>query len=146
MWKQEGDVMLEKLKNWLLTFPDWGEVLLQVDTTDPRPDNAGLFPKGMEELERKTDIAGNIRVRCRSSFVLRRVVTQNYDRAARWMEALQNWVYRQSMSGNAPIFGDADQPQRLYAKGGKLENNAQTGTAVYTVTLIAEYTIQNTEE
>ena len=36
---------LEKVKNWLLTFPQWEEGgQLYVDYTDAVPGNAGLYP------------------------------------------------------------------------------------------------------
>ena len=131
--------MLEQLKNWLRQFPGWGEEILYVDYTDAQPGNVGLFSGGMEELERKTDILGGVTVRNRWSFTLRRVSAgqQSNETDAVWLLDLQNWVQQQSVQGKAPVLGENT---RWRAEKGRLRDAAQTGTGVYTVNLIVEFT------
>ena len=134
--------MLEKLKTWLVTFPQWGDDPLHVDSTDPEPVSCGLFPLGQEELERQEDILGNVRLRCRQTFLLRRVATRQ-EEATRWLLAFQQWVQAQSREGKAPVLEDASGSQWLRAEKGKLSSVSQTGTATYEVRLVWEYTVQN---
>ena len=63
--------MLENMKAWLQTFPQW-EGSIQVDYLDAVPGNTGLYPKGITELSRREDVLGNVKVRCRSTFLLRK--------------------------------------------------------------------------
>lgn len=118
--------------------------MLYVDYTDARPGNMGLFSGGMEELERKTDILGNVTIRNRCSFTLRRVCAgqQSNEADAQWLLEFQNWIQRQSIQGLAPVFGENT---RWRAEKGRLRDASQTGTGVYTVNLTVEYT-KNMEE
>ena len=68
--------MLEKMETWLQTFPMWEEgCSLQIDHTGAEPGSNGLFPLGMEEMERREDVLGNVKAYCRCRFKLFRVVT-----------------------------------------------------------------------
>ena len=60
---------LESVKAWLSTYPHW-DGMLQVDYSDGRQPNAGLIPKGMEEISRREDVLGNTLVGCRYQFAL----------------------------------------------------------------------------
>ena len=133
---------LEKLRNWLLTYPNWGESgLIYVDYTDAVP-GLGLFPAGLEELSRKTDVLGNVTVRCRYNFALYRVTAAQEDKTedAQWLLSFQQWVQQQSIAGLAPKFGDVPAAEQLRAQKGKLKEASQAGTATYVVTLIADFT------
>lgn len=133
---------LEKLRQWVQTFPQWEEGnLLYCDYTGAVPGNTGLFPLGMEELYRKTDILGNTTARCRYRFSLYRVTTGQEDNAvnAAWLMAFQRWVQSQSAQGLAPAFGDEPARERIRAEKGRLKETSQTGTGLYTVELIAEF-------
>lgn len=124
-----------------MNFPGWGEAMLYVDYTDAEPGNMGLFSGGLEELERKTDILGNVTVRNRCSFTLRRVSAgqQSNETDAVWLLDFQNWVQQQSVQGLAPQPG---QQTRWRAEKGRLRDASQTGTGVYTVNLSVEYTTE----
>lgn len=133
---------LEKLRQWLLRYPQWGEGWhLYVDHTDAAPGNAGLYPGGLEELSRKEDVLGNVTVKNRCAFTLYRVATGQQDGKynAAWLLDFQDWVQQQSAAGLAPQFGDDPRRERLWAQKGKLKTANQTGTGLYAVTLTAEF-------
>jgi len=133
---------LEKLRKWLLTYPNWGESgLMNVDYTDAVP-GMGLYPAGLEELSRQEDVLGNVTVKCRYHFALYRVTAVQEDKTAdaQWLLSFQQWVQQQSVTGLAPQFGDVPGAERLRAQKGKLKEASQAGTATYVVTLTADFT------
>jgi len=131
---------LEKLRRWLLTYPNWNSSL-QVDFMEAGPGNAGLFPAGLEETQRREDVLGNLEIGCRYRFVLHRKTTGQQDGKlnAQWLLDFQNWVRQQSITGTAPHFGDIPTQERMEAKRGALKVTDRTGTGVYEVTLIADF-------
>jgi len=130
--------MLETMKTWLHTFPLWsGDI--QVDYLDTQPGNTGLYPRGITQIARREDVLGNLKVRCRSTFLLRRSAVAGADNAL-WLLKFQNWVMEQSRLGLAPIFGDEPKTERLQAAEGRLDSHSQVGTGLYTVQLQAEFT------
>ena len=132
---------LEKVIAWLRTFPLWKEETLHVDYLAAVPGNAGLYPGGLEELSRRTDVLGNVTVRNRLHFVLylRTAGQQDNGENSLWLMEFQNWVQAQSAAGLAPVFGDAPKDETIRAERGKLHNADQTGTGKYAVTLTAEF-------
>lgn len=133
---------LEKVRQWVLTYPQWGEgTQLHMDYTDAVPGNGGLYPTGQEEVSRREDVLGNVTVQCRYRFSLYRVTTGQEDNGAnaQWLMGFQQWVQQQSAAGLAPKFGDAPEKEWIRAEKGKLGEASQTGTAVYAVTLTAEF-------
>ena len=130
--------MLEKMKQWLQTFPLW-EGTLQLDYADDVPGNAGLYPKGMTELSCREDVLGNRNYRYSYTFTLRRAAATSEENA-HWLLEFQRWVAEQSRLGMAPAFGDEPRSERLRAFEGKLDTHTQTGCALYTVQLYAEFT------
>ena len=124
---------LEKLRNWLITFPLWGGADLVIDTTGADPGACGLFPTGVEEVSAKEDVLGNRTVSYRQQFLLRRVALRNEDAAA-WLLALQRFV---NESNNAPGFGDGQ--SRIRAEKGRLISASQSGTGTYEVRLTSEF-------
>lgn len=130
--------MLEKMRQWLETFPGW-EGTLQLDYVDAVPVSNGLYPRGITELSRREDVLGNLTARCRCDFLLHRTAGQSTENA-QWLLDFQNWVMEQDRMGLAPAFGDVPGTQRLRASEGKLENLKQVGSALYTVQLSVEFT------
>lgn len=130
--------MLENMKVWLQTFPQW-EGNIQVDYLEAVPGNTGLYPKGITEISRREDVLGNVKVRCRSTFLLRKTA-DGTEENARWLLAFQQWVMEQNRLGLTPKFGDEPKTERLLAADGRLENHAQVGSSLYTVQLQAEFT------
>ena len=127
--------MLENLKQWLETFPQWDGVL-QFDYADSVPGSTGLYPKGITELSAREDVLGNRKTRLCAAFTLRRAAVGG-QKNAQWLLDFQNWVMEQDRLGLAPRFGDA---QRIRAFEGKLDTHKQVGSAVYTVQLAVEFT------
>ena len=132
--------MLELVKNWLVTFPQWNDGTLYVEHTDVTTGNAGLYPTGLQELQRTRDILGNTKVKNRCSFLLRRVTSHGRDNTchAQWLLQLQSWVQSQSLLGLAPKLGENT---RWFAQKGRLTEGTQPGTGVYSLELVAEYEI-----
>lgn len=131
--------ILEKLKSWLQTFPQWAEAQLQVDDTAPEAVNCGLFPIGVEELSRKEDLLGNKTVQYRQTFILRRIAPRE-EAAAAWLMAFQAWIAQQAHAKTAPAFGDVPGKEWIRAEKGRLSAVTQTGTATYEIRIICEYT------
>lgn len=132
---------LEKVKNWLLTFPQWEEGgQLYVDYTDAVPGNAGLYPAGLEIISRKCTVTGEIRVQNRYHFALYRITAQEESAAAaQWLMDFQSWVQQQSAAGLAPTFGDEPSQEHIRAEKGKLKTSTTAGTGKYVVMLTAEF-------
>lgn len=132
---------LEKLRQWLQTYPNWGKSSLYVDYTDGATGN-GLYPAGLEELSRREDVLGNVALRCRYHFSLYRVTAAQEDKTedALWLLQFQQWVQQQSIAGLAPTFGDVPGAEQLRAQKGKLKEASQAGMATYVVNLTADFT------
>ena len=132
---------LEKMVQWLKTYPGWQDMPLTIDYTEPQPVNGGLFPLGMEILSRREDVLGNAWLHCRSRFTLFRSCSGQADNTenAQWLLDFQNWVLECSALHRTPRFGDVPEREHLHAEKGRLKEASQTGTGLYAVTLTAEY-------
>lgn len=131
---------LEKMVQWLKTFPLW-EDDLHIDDLGAAPSNTGLYPGGLEEVSRREDVLGNVTVVCRLHFLLYRRTARQQDNgeSSRWLLQLQDWVQKQSAAGLAPVFGDDPKKERIRAEKGKLQEASQTGTGKYAVAITAEF-------
>ena len=130
--------MLERLKQWLETFPLWDGVL-QFDYADSVPGSTGLYPRGITEVSAREDVLGNRKTRLCAAFTLRRAAVSG-QKNAQWLLDFQNWVMEQDRLGYAPKFGDEPASQRIRAFEGKFDTHKQVGSAVYTVQLTVEFT------
>lgn len=130
--------MLEKMRTWLECFPGWENNLL-IDYVDAVPGSTGLYPRGLSEVSRREDVLGNVTVRCRWEFLLRRAAGSREENA-RWLMDLQNWVMEQDRLGLTPVFGEDPRTQRVRAFEGRLDSQKQVGGSLYTVRLTAEFT------
>ena len=130
--------MLEQMRKWLQTFPQW-EGVLQFDYADGVPGNSGLYPRGITELSSREDVLGNRKSRYSCAFILRRVAGGSRENA-QWLLDFQNWVMEQDRLGLAPKFGDEPRSERIRAFEGKLDTCHQVGSNLYTVQLTAEFT------
>ena len=132
--------MVDKLKKWLETYD--GFSCFTVDYTGPRPGDRGIFPAGPEEISRKADVLGNVKIRSRCRFILRFVAarpedgTENADRLLKF----ESWVRRQSALGLGPGFGNVPEEERIRAEKGSLSQVRGAGTGTYSVQLTAEFT------
>ncbi len=123
---------LQELKNWLGGFGGWQDA--EVDITGAAPGSCGLFPMGVQVLQSRNDVLGNVTQRLRLKLVLRRTAPRG-ENAAMWLLQLQQWVAENACT--APRFG---QQQTIRAEQGRLEKAAQTGIGTYAVTLTVEFT------
>ena len=138
---------IEKMRQWLQSWPGWDkEAKLYVNYVDTVPGNCALFPGGVEEVNRKSDLLGNTRVHCRYSFTLYRVMDRKEDAIEEeiWLQALQQWVQQQSAEGKAPILGDEPGTESMRAEKGRLAKTRQPGNAMFAVEFTAEF-IKNYE-
>jgi len=60
--------MIETILNWLRRQPGWEQTAL--DALGPEPQGRGLFPLGLQVLQRLPDILGGEKCRCRAEFTL----------------------------------------------------------------------------
>ena len=65
---------------------------------------------------------------------------ENQEANASWLLEFQNWVQRQDALGLAPKFGDDPKNAHIRAENGKFSNRRQVGSAIYVVTLTADFT------
>ena len=129
---------LEILRNWICQFPLWGDMPVHIDTLPVQPENAGLYPLGMEVLERKADLLGNVTERCRQKFDLYRSAVPGED-PAKWTLEFARWVQKQGALGLTPRFGDVPTAEQIRAEKGRLKEITAAGTAVYAVTITADF-------
>ena len=131
---------LEKIRDWLATYPGYNILEhFRVDYTDQIPANGAIFPSGIVEVERRSDIVGNVTVTNQYNFGLYYVflkppgddagATINAD----WIMDFQEWVQEQAIAGEAPQFGD--RTLAIKAQNGALYDAGSDGTATYMVQL-----------
>lgn len=137
---------LEKVKNWIATFPGYSDLEgFEVDYTDQIPSNGGMFPAGTSEVRRIKDILGNVTIEKQLNFAIYYVFTKapGDDAGAtvnqEWIAEFQDWVEEQSVTGQAPIFGDIPLRERIVASNGILYDASEEGIGVYTVNLQITY-------
>jgi hypothetical protein len=137
---------LQKMRDWIAAFPEF--VILgsfSVDYTDRVPANGGIFPNGLVEIERRSDITGNVTVTNQYNFGLYCVfekapgddagATINAD----WIMAFQEWVQEQSATGQSPAFGDIPREERITAQNGVLYDANEEGIATYMVQISVQF-------
>ena len=137
---------LDKIRNWISTFPGFN-ILNQfdVDFTDKIPSSGGIFPSGVVEISRTTDILGHIKVRNQYNFGLYYVFNKAPgDDAgalvnADWIMDFQKWVQDQSVRRLAPTFGADPASERIQAQNGILYAADEEGTATYMVQLSVNF-------
>ena len=137
---------LEKMRRFVESYPGAGSFEgFKVDYTDRIPANAGIFPSGLVEIQRKTDILGNAAVTNQYNFGLYCVfpkapgddvgATINAD----WVMDFQEWVQEQSITGQAPVFGDVPHWERITAQNGVLYEADDEGLGVYNVQISVQF-------
>lgn len=137
---------LEKLKNWLKTYPGF-DILstFRVDYTDQVPGNGGVYPSGLVELERRSDIMGSITAANQYNFglyyVFEKALGDDIGASvnADWIMDFQEWVQAQSATGQAPAFGDTPREECIMAQNGVLYEADKGGTATYMVQLSVQF-------
>lgn len=138
---------LEKMRDFIASY-DGADILkdFQIDFTDQVPANAGLFPAGMTELSRQTDILGNCEIQNQLNFALYitlKKVPGNDDLAkinAEWILDFQDYVQEASFTKNFPAFGDYHDSETISATQGRLYQANEEGTALYAIQISVRYT------
>ena len=131
---------LEKMKAWLMTCPCLSQgFTLETDHTAAASGSAGLYPCGLEEISRREDVLGNIKVTNKLHFVLYQVSCGEPDEQAGRLLALQNWVQQQCLAGLAPHFGDVPGEESVRAEHGKLKSVSPTGTRKHELKLTVQF-------
>lgn len=137
---------LEKVREWLKTYPGYKQLKdLSVDATDPQPANGSVAPAGLVEISRLADVLGNVTVTNQLNFTLYFVFAKAPDddegseENAQWLMDFQDWVQAQSITGNAPTFGDNKRREKIKAQNGTLYGADMDGCAVYSVQLSVQY-------
>ena len=137
---------LKKITELIRSYP--GADILQtfrVDYTDQIPAHGGLFPSGLEEVSRKTDLMGNTTVTNQYNFGLYYVFEKAPGDDARaevnagWLMDFQEWVQEQSVQGLAPTFGDDPGREKITAQNGVLYEAEDEGVATYMVQLTVQF-------
>lgn len=137
---------LEKIREFISSYPG-ADILqdFQVDFTDQIPSNGGIFPSGLVEVKRVTDVLGNVTVTNQYNFGLYYVLPKapgDDDGAAvnaGWLMDFQEWVQEQSARGLAPVFGDVPRKERIIAQNGVLYDAQDEGLGTYMVQLSVQF-------
>lgn len=147
--KRVNETYFEQLLQWLARCPALTGIALRVDDLPPAAGTGALFPKGVEQTDRWQNLLGQVTARQKMQLVLRLNLpfvpgdTELTAQTARRLLELQAWVAEQSAAGLAPQLGNADPMQEtLTAGAARLEQANDEGSAVYTVTLTAHYTMK----
>lgn len=138
---------LEKVRNWLLSYPKIDRLQgLGVDYYSAQPNNGSIDPSGLVEISRTTDIIGNTTVKNQYNFALYFVLAKSPEDDegatdnADWLLDLQKWIQEQSIRKQTPIFGDDPKTETISAQNGKVDAADEEGTGVYSVQLSIEFT------
>ncbi len=144
---------LEKVRNWLMTYPQIGRLKsLGVDYYSAQPNNGSIDPAGLVEVSRKTDICGTTTVENQYNFGLYFVFAKSPDDDegatdnADWILHLQQWIQEQSIRRQAPTFGDSPKTETISAQNGKVDVADEEGTGIYSVQLSINFTKTYKEE
>ena len=136
---------LEKLRAWIATYPGYNILeKFRVDYIDYIP-AVGVFPGGLTEISRTSDIIGNTTVENQYNFGLYFVfekapgddagATINAD----WVMGFQEWIQAQSITGAAPAFGDDPKRELITAQNGVLYDATDEGMGTYLVQLSVRF-------
>lgn len=137
---------LDIVRDWIETFPEY-DILSKFcfDYTDHIPANGGIFPSGLVEVSRTSDICGNVTVENQLNFGIYTVFEKAIDDEegakinAEWVMKFQEWVQEQSVQGLAPVFGDVPSKVVIKAENGALYEAQDEGMATYMVQLSINY-------
>ena len=129
--------ILEKLRQWLLSYPGWGGCSLSVGCVQTQPGTAGLYLTGIDEYDRQTDLQGNVLARNRLQLQLRYNVAAEEEKSG-WLVDMADWLRQHCSAGEMPRLGCLADGQRVCVKQGKLAQ-IQGQTASYQLDFTVEY-------
>lgn len=141
---------LEKIRTFVKSYPG-ADILrdFKVDFTDQIPGletgEGSIFPSGLMEISRKSDILGSVTVTNQYNFGLYYVFLKapgddtGAAHNAGWLMDFQEWVQEQSAMGLAPVFGDIPRQEKITAQNGVLYEATGEGVATYLVQLSVQF-------
>lgn len=137
---------LEKIRQIIQEFPEY-DILkeFRVDYTDQVPANAGIFPAGLVEVERRTDILGNTEVTNRLNFALYVVLNKSDgdDELATinadWVLDFSEYIQERSIRKDYEPFGDIPARETITAADGHLYEATDEGLGIYAVEVSVQY-------
>ncbi|MBR3385871.1 MAG: hypothetical protein IKG69_11830 [Atopobiaceae bacterium] len=143
---EPADTALKAMRAFVWRFP-YAELFgdLSIDYTDRIPDTAGLFPSGIVEVRRRSDVLGNVTVENQYNFALYTVMSKapgddaGATLNAEWVQAFQEWVQDESVMGQAPTFGDEPRKERITAQNGAIYSADPEGVAVYAIQISVSF-------
>ena len=130
---------LEKLKNWLQSWPGWQEEKIRVDALPVKLGSVGLFPLGLQIRKRESDLFGNTQCLCRLTCKLLLCSDSRVEEMAGRLLELQGWILQQSAQDLAPVLGCLPHRERIYAGYGRQEKQLQPGLWLYQLELKADF-------
>ena len=111
--------ILEKLQKFLLGFPGFdGE--LPADFTQDGPGNSGLFPAEVTEVDRYTDLLGNMQITYQCLFTLYHRMQPEQD-GAQWLLDFRHWL--------------AENSEAIQVQKAKIQETSRLNCGLCTVTL-----------
>ena len=143
---------LEKMREWLRTFPGTDNrpgmpEEFTIDHVSEDPFKAGLHSNGTTEIGRTEDIVGNITMTNQYNFSLGVVMEKdpNLDDVAtdnaEWVMNFQQWVTEQSITNQAPTFGNINTGDEIIrAQNGSFAQRVSDGAGMYMTTITARFT------
>ena len=141
--------MIDEMLTFLARAPTLGDLPLTWGQAGPRPGTGGVYLRGVKVLQTKTDLLGRQTQRCRAKFLLRLCLPlpagdgETPLANTRRLAARQVWVASESAAGRAPQLGNCDPlTEQVRTDGGQLDRADPGGTALYSIRVVAEYTMQ----
>ena len=137
---------LETMRAFVATYPEAHiPSTPAIDYTDQVPDMGGIFPQGLVEVSRVTDLLGNVTVTNQLNFALYTVLTKAPEDDAgatfnaEWVLDFQQWVQAQSVTHLAPTFGDEPWSESITAQNGEIYSTPTDGVAIYAIQMSVTY-------
>ena len=127
---------MERLKNWVASYPGFAGMPITLDALPGRPGCMGLFCRGEEILNRQADILGTWRCRKRLNLVLALYCAKDPEGDCYSPQLLLDfgrWV----SASQAPLLG---QDQQVRAQQGQLKQADAEGLGRYEIKIILEFT------
>lgn len=138
---------LEKIKTVINGYEGFAILdNFRIDYTDALPANAGLFPAGLVELERDTDILGNTEVQNQLNFALYVVLNKaaGDDELAEinadWLIDFAEYIQDINIKHQHPAFGDYPESEVIIASDGHLYDSTDEGLGLYVIEISVRYT------
>ena len=113
--------MMQKLYAFLARAPALQGLTVQVGDVGPAPGTAGLWAGGITVLDRRQNLLGGVRQRCRAEFTLRLCLPDTRAENEARLLALQAWIAAESAAHRTPVLGSEPQQECLRAEQGRME-------------------------